>query len=383
MRALTLKPEFADAVADGRKKIENRSWGASVRGRIAIHRGGRNGAIIALATVVDVVSTDEARRRFPDQEAYISGPLCWVLEDVERISPVRCRGQLSLWTISDDLLKGGQTLWPSQQARAAKVEGRAAKVEGRAAAAAGKEGAAAAAAAGEDNEASRRLCEAISELTGGVTLLAFSRGKDSIACWLQLRRYFRRIIPFHCASVPHLGFVDRSLDYYERFFDRKIERFLSGECSAAVSNLVFQPGEDEEAIDAMGLWKYDNHALVRLMRRKYRVPNAWCAYGINLTDSIDRRIYVSKYQGRIDSRRSFYPCFDWTGEQIVDCVRRGGVKLPEDYVLASRTLAGLPNNRHLERLEAVFPEDMDRVETLFPFIRARLARNAFRSVSVP
>jgi hypothetical protein len=40
MKALTLKPEFAEAIVAGRKHVENPSRGRNVRGRIAIHRGG-------------------------------------------------------------------------------------------------------------------------------------------------------------------------------------------------------------------------------------------------------------------------------------------------------------------------------------------------------
>ena len=71
-------------------------------------------------------------------------------------------------------------------------------------------------------EASRRLCEEISSMTGGRCLLGFSRGKDSIAAWLYLRGFFSEVIPFHCSSIPHLSFVDESLDYYEDVFKTKI-----------------------------------------------------------------------------------------------------------------------------------------------------------------
>ena len=78
---------------------------------------------------------------------------------------------------------------------------------------------------------SRELCERISKESDGVTFLGFSRGKDSIAAWIYLKRFFKRIIPFHCASVPHLKFVDDSLEYYEDFFATKVHRFLDGACS--------------------------------------------------------------------------------------------------------------------------------------------------------
>jgi hypothetical protein len=103
MKAITLKPEHANAVAAGKKRIENRSWGEHVRGRIAIHRGGRGGGIVATAEVVDVVSPEEARRRFPDQRPYICGPLCWILANVRPIGPFPCPGRLSLWSVPAEI----------------------------------------------------------------------------------------------------------------------------------------------------------------------------------------------------------------------------------------------------------------------------------------
>ncbi len=227
-------------------------------------------------------------------------------------------------------------------------------------------------------ETTRRLCEEISKLASGICLLGFSRGKDSIAAWIYLKQFFHTIIPFHCAAVPHLSFVDASLEYYEKVFNTKIIRCLSGEVSGGINKLIYQPLEDEEEIDAMELWEYDNHDIIEILKAEYNVPDVWCAFGINMTDSIDRRIYVKKNQGRNDERKTFYPCFDWTKQQIIEAIDQAGIKLPRDYLLANRSFAGIPNYRHIARMDEVFPDDMEKIETLFPFIRAQLARNEFR-----
>lgn len=227
-------------------------------------------------------------------------------------------------------------------------------------------------------EATRRLCEEIAQLTSGTCLLGFSRGKDSIAAWIYLKQFFHTIIPFHCAAVPHLSFVNTSLDYYEDVFKTKITRCLGGEISTAIQNLIFQPLESEDEIDALELWKYDNHDIAGLLREQYGA-DIWCAFGINMTDSIDRRIYVKKNQGRNEERKTFYPCFDWTRGQIMEVIDRAGIKLPGDYRLANRSLSGIPSYRHLLRMQEIFPDDMRKIETLFPFIRAQLARNEFRA----
>lgn len=66
---------------------------------------------------------------------------------------------------------------------------------------------------------SAELCERMAQECD-TAIIAFSTGKDSIAAWLQMRRYFKRIVPYYCYSVPNLGFVERSLAYYEDFSGR-------------------------------------------------------------------------------------------------------------------------------------------------------------------
>ena len=260
--------------------------------------------------------------------------------------------------------KGGDKKWPKRKAekvKAVKAEKVVEAVEVNA----------------PGTEASRRLCFDISSISGGRCLLGFSRGKDSIAAWLYLREFFTEVIPFHCSSIPHLSFVDESLDYYESIFKTKILRCLSGEITTALANLVYQPLEDEAEIDEMELWNYNNYDVFKLLRRKYG-EKLWCAFGISMNDSIDRKVYVQKNQGRNEERQTFYPCFDWSKKQILQIIDEAGIKLPGDYRLANRSLAGIPNFRHLYRMEEVYPQDMRKIELWFPFIRTQLARNEFR-----
>ena len=229
----------------------------------------------------------------------------------------------------------------------------------------------------EGTEASRRLCEEISLLSGGTCFLGFSRGKDSVVSWLYLRQFFHTIIPFHCATVPHLSFADESLKYYEDFFQTKIIRCLSGETTECISALVYQPIEDEEKIDKLQLYKYGNTEIVNILRAEYGA-DYWVAYGMSQTDSIVRRSMRRMVDGTSERLNVFYPCFDWTRAQIMGAIDSAGLKLADDYLIANRSLAGLPNYRHLKRFEEVFLEDFKTLELYFPFIKAALARNEFR-----
>lgn len=97
LKALSIREPFASLIADGKKRIENRSWGINVRGYIAVHRCGKDGAIIGVMHISDVVTRDRALKLYPEQAEYISGPLCWVIESFTPCTPVPCVGRLSLW----------------------------------------------------------------------------------------------------------------------------------------------------------------------------------------------------------------------------------------------------------------------------------------------
>lgn len=97
LQALSVREPFASQIAAGVKRIENRSWGATVRGEVALHRCGKDGAILGVMHISDVVTREEAVRLFPDQEPHIIGPLCWVIDRFTPCPPVPCKGRLSLW----------------------------------------------------------------------------------------------------------------------------------------------------------------------------------------------------------------------------------------------------------------------------------------------
>lgn len=114
MKALTLRPEFADLILSGAKIIENRSWGSHGKlagKRIAIHRGtdhenNRPGAIVCTVVIKAIIDVKLAKRLFPKQRKHIHGPKCWVLGDLIPVQPVECTGRLSLW----DIPKGSQLI---------------------------------------------------------------------------------------------------------------------------------------------------------------------------------------------------------------------------------------------------------------------------------
>ena len=97
MNALSVRDPHASQIACGQKVIENRSWGATVRGPVALHRCGPGGAVIGVMEIARVIPWEQALKEYPEQDEFIEGPLCWVIASFRPCVPVPCRGRLSLW----------------------------------------------------------------------------------------------------------------------------------------------------------------------------------------------------------------------------------------------------------------------------------------------
>ncbi len=102
---------------------------------------------------------------------------------------------------------------------------------------------------------SLEVIERIREETDTI-LLAFSRGKDSLAAWLVVRDYFPHVIPYHMYTVPGMRLVEESLQYYEEYFGCHIIRVPHPSTYRMLGNLVFQPPEHCAVIEAANIWQF-------------------------------------------------------------------------------------------------------------------------------
>lgn len=229
------------------------------------------------------------------------------------------------------------------------------------------------------NPDSDALCREIAKASGGVCLLSFSRGKDALAAWLNLSRFFDRIVPFTCAGVPHVGFADEYLAYVERVFGTHVIRIQDGGLYAMLDALVFQPPHDEPWIDAAQFPSYDAQDVADIIRNHLGYPNAWTAYGLNASDSIDRLITVRQCRGRYYGTRSFYPNYDWTHKQIMEALRRSNLRLSNEYHIASRSFAGGLMPHTLLAVEKRAPDLFRQLEYYYPLLKASLCRSQWRN----
>lgn len=129
MTAISLHQPWASAIALGHKRIETRHWKPKYRGEIAIHAAktldrefaqveralGRMpariplGAIVAVATLVDVRRTEELKLEIGAIEKlygnYARGRFGWILADIRALrEPVGAIGRQSLFSIDGEIL---------------------------------------------------------------------------------------------------------------------------------------------------------------------------------------------------------------------------------------------------------------------------------------
>lgn len=139
MKALTILQPFAQLIYCGAKKIETRSWATNYRGPIAIHAGVEDykiedkdveaaieavlyyqnndaevlhGHIIAIAELVDCIEITEEMIAEKEQTVpgrneivfghWAPGRFAWVLENVQKIEPVKIKGKQRLWNWSEN-----------------------------------------------------------------------------------------------------------------------------------------------------------------------------------------------------------------------------------------------------------------------------------------
>ena len=128
MKALTIREPYASLILHGIKKIETRTWKTNYRGEIYIHAGISKmskdilnnkklmnlydgispgyGKIICKCNLVDVVEmTSEYIKSVSENELICGmfevGNYAWILDDIEVINPIECKGKLGIWNYDE------------------------------------------------------------------------------------------------------------------------------------------------------------------------------------------------------------------------------------------------------------------------------------------
>lgn len=227
------------------------------------------------------------------------------------------------------------------------------------------------------NAPSEAITKTVLDKHNGKVLLAFSAGKDSIAAWLALKAVGATVYPFYYYIHPDLGFVNRSLAYYEEFFGTRIARYPAPGLYRWWTGGVFQPPERVPVVLQSSLRPYKNELVTDAARMDFKLAAATpVALGIRAADSINRRTMFVRSGAINHAGKKFYPVWDWTKQAVTTTMFKVKVKLPIDYWIFGRSFDGL-DYRFIAPVKKYFPEDYARLLDYFPLLDVELKRAGF------
>jgi hypothetical protein len=207
------------------------------------------------------------------------------------------------------------------------------------------------------------------------SLLAFSRGKDSIACALTIRDHVE-VRPFHRAWVPGLSFVEESLDYYERklFGGQHIIRMPHTNFYDQLDTSLFQTPQTAECLAAadMIVPSYEDLNDEVLTDLDWDL-DTWTATGVRAQDSMTRQMAHRRYGAIRVKQRTWFPIAEMGRQTTLDMVSKAGLSLPMDYLMFGRTWDGL-NAGYLIPIKKWFPDDYKRILEFFPLAEVEVWR---------
>jgi len=214
------------------------------------------------------------------------------------------------------------------------------------------------------------------DLAGQTVLLAFSRGKDSLAAWLALRDAGVNVIPYHLYLIPGLTWVEESLAYYEDWFGTKIINLPHPSLYRWLAHLMYQTPERCQIIEAAQISVPSYGDVNAMLRENFSLPaDAWVCDGVRASDSPNRRTAIASYGPVNRQLHTQKVVWDWRKQMVYDEINSAGVRLPPDYKLFQRSFDGL-DIRFLRPIKQHYPEDYARILEWFPLADLELYRAA-------
>ena len=211
-------------------------------------------------------------------------------------------------------------------------------------------------------------------LKGQTVLLAFSRGKDSIAAWLALREAGVTVIPFHRILVPNLEFIDEDLAYWEDRFATRIVRIPHPSLWRWLRHMTFQPPERQPVIEAADIQEVSYHETNGMLLDYLGLPaDTWTIDGVRAADSPARRRGMATHGPINKGERQMHAVWDWRKALVMRTIDESGVRWPVDYEWFGRSFDGL-HATYTGPLKRHAPRDYATVVRWFPFVDLELMR---------
>ncbi|MFI6168825.1 hypothetical protein ACIBCN_18740 [Nocardia sp. NPDC051052] len=204
-------------------------------------------------------------------------------------------------------------------------------------------------------------------------VLNFSRGKDSLAVWIELHRRGIPVIPVHRAVVPGLKFVRDDLDRYEQYFGTHIIDVPSYGFYRMLRNLVYQPPQRCAVIEAAAFPDVGRDDFDDLIRTVYADPDTWIVDGVRASDSATRLMAMKKYGPIKTQARRQSVLWDWQRAEVMNVINKAGLTLGPDYEMCGRSFDSL-RYVWISQIRDRYPQDWETIRFWFPLIDLEIMR---------
>lgn len=224
------------------------------------------------------------------------------------------------------------------------------------------------------------LCQYIRDISGPDVFCWFSGGKDSIACYLQLQKFFDRIhLCYGFGTWPIFDFIEDKLKEFEDRWQTKIWRVPYFFIFRGIVNDIYQPPSrrrvGERCFTNRDLWS-DESLSIQEVKDWLDLPDAFHGIGFRSNDSFVRRSTISKNGSVYYDDRRFFPVFDMGKKELLDLIEEAGIKLPVDYRMFNRSWDGF-DYLYITEIKEHFPKDYETILRNYPLAKAEIKRVEF------
>ncbi len=216
-----------------------------------------------------------------------------------------------------------------------------------------------------------RLLESIRNSGSREVIVAFSGGKDSIACLHLAHRVFGpgRIHVYNLYVVPELECEMREIRKAEHRYGLKIRRLPHPGVAKSLRAGHLQPTPTDFNRDLQ-------HSDIYLVVRDLTGAD-WIIFGHRMDESLQRRGMIKATQGIDTEHKKCWPLWNWKKHDVYRFLTSAKIPLPEQWTEDDTT--GFTLGPHtLLYLRKKFPEDYKKVIALFPFAEVQLLREQAR-----
>lgn len=204
-------------------------------------------------------------------------------------------------------------------------------------------------------------------------LVGLSGGKDSLVVYDLCQRVFGSgVVPFHLTFLPDLRVIKEMLSIpIKKFGIKKILDYPDYTFFAYYKEGMYS----WESQDRQSLPDLTRKMIYTYIAKTSKINKM--ALGIKKNDSI-------RMKQQIDHNRIFggtiLPIYDWTTSEVLTYLRLREIEIPKQYYEGFRGVD--LNDESIMYLAKHYPDDLEKIESFFPFVRAVIKQYEFYNMKL-